>query len=175
MAIRPRYQVYRWCFGCGFIWPNLAEGERDGQKWCGCDSPQIMPPGVAIHGNVTIGKDVSICEPAEINGTGSGVTIGAGCDIAAYVVINVADSSDRCLGRSTEIKRAPIVLEDHVFVGSHCFIGGGVTIGHHSKVAAGTIIREPLIVPPYSLVKMGLIERSSGWACGPVVAEGVYA
>jgi acetyltransferase-like isoleucine patch superfamily enzyme len=68
------------------------------------------------------------------------------------VVLNVADSSDRCIGRAEEIKRAPIVLGDHVFVGSHCFIGGGVTIGHHSKIAAGTILTGPLEIPPYSLV-----------------------
>ena len=147
-----------------------------------------IPDGVAIHGNVIFGKGVSVCEPAELNGTGSSITVGDGCDIAAFVVLNVADSSDRCLGRSQEIRRAPIVIEDHVFVGSHCFIGGGVTIGHHSKVAAGTIIREPLVIPPYSLVEMGqrkvFFQTPDDWRLqciserdvfGPIVRKGVYA
>lgn len=137
--------------------------------------PNAFPPGVAIHGNVQFGRDVSVCEPAEINGTGARVYIGDGCDIAAYVVLNVADSSDRCLERADDIKRAPIILGSNVFIGSHCFIGGGVTIGHHSKVAAGTIIREPMIVPPYSLVSMGTRARPHGIELCPIVAEGVYS
>jgi acetyltransferase-like isoleucine patch superfamily enzyme len=44
-------------------------------------------------------------------------------------------------------------LENNVFVGSHSFIGGKVRIGHHSVIAAGTIlIADGLIIPPYSLV-----------------------
>jgi perosamine synthetase len=49
------------------------------------------------------------------------------------------------------VDRRDIVLEDHVFVGSHCVIKGGAHIGHHSVVAAGTIV-EGRPIPPYSLV-----------------------
>ena len=143
---------------------------------------EAVSESVAIHGApyVDMGEGVSICNPAEINATGSKVSIGDGCDIAAFVVLNVADSSDRCIGRSQEIRRAPIVIEDHVFVGSHCFIGGGVTIGHHSKVAAGTIIRKPMVIQPYSLVQMGnrRIVGPGGnttYALTPLVREGYYA
>jgi acetyltransferase-like isoleucine patch superfamily enzyme len=105
-----------------------------------------------VYGDVDLGVGVQLAAPSEINATGSKVTIGDHCDLAAFVVLNVADSSDRCIGRSDEIKRAPIVLGDHVFVGSHAMIGGGVTIGHHSKIAAGTILTGPREIPPYSLV-----------------------
>jgi acetyltransferase-like isoleucine patch superfamily enzyme len=65
--------------------------------------------------------------------------------------VNVADSHRRCIGLSDEIGRKPIVLEDHVFVGSHCFIAGGAHIGHHSVIAAQSIVRAG-VIPPYSLV-----------------------
>jgi acetyltransferase-like isoleucine patch superfamily enzyme len=113
----------------------------------GCSDHQY-PAGVAIHGNVEIGKGVSICEPAEINGTGSSVTIGDGCDIAAFVTINVADSSRKCIGFSDDVERQEIVLEDHVFVGTGAIILGGCSIGHHSIVGAGVVLRKRTRVPP---------------------------
>lgn len=116
-----------------------------------------VAPGVAVHGNVTFGTGVSWCEPGEANGTGSFIEIGDNCDLAAFVVLNVADSHMRCLELWEDIDRRPIVLGNNVFVGSHCFIAGGFTIGHHSVIAAGTILtrREfgSYVIPPYSLVQ----------------------
>ena len=42
-------------------------------------------------------------------------------------------------------------FENNVFVGSHCVIKGGAHIGHHSVIAAGTIV-EGVKINPYSLV-----------------------
>lgn len=109
-------------------------------------------PLVYIGGKPEIGKNVYIGLLSEINAKGAVVKIGDNCDIASFVSINVADSHQRTIGLSVKIERKNIVLEDDVFVGSHCFIGGGVYIGHHSVVAAGTIISRPCTVPPYSLV-----------------------
>jgi acetyltransferase-like isoleucine patch superfamily enzyme len=120
---------------------------------------------VEINGNVTIGKGVSVCGPCDINGNLSSVTIGDGSDIGAFGTINCADSHLRCLGLSQEIARKPIVLGDHVFVGTHCAILGDSRIGHHSVIAAGTIVRG-LEVAPWSLVSMA--ER------GVTVMEGYY-
>lgn len=111
-------------------WPHASFG------W-GC----TIGEDVAIHGNVQIGKHVSICGPAEINGTGSKVVIGDGCDIASYVVINVADSHLRCIGAEKEIDRRPITLGDSVFVGAMSVILGGVTLGDRCVVAATMKVR----------------------------------
>ena len=108
-------------------------------------------PLVWIHGEPTIGKDVYIGGFSEVNARGSSVTIGDGCDIASFVSINVADSHRKCLGLAQEVDRRPIVLEDHVFIGSHSVVKGGAHIGHHSVVAAGTVV-EGVQIPPYSLV-----------------------
>ncbi len=108
-------------------------------------------PMVWINGDPIIGKNVYIGGMSEINAKGARVEIGNNCDIASFVAINCADSHERCLGISQEIQRKDIVLEDHVFVGSHCVIKGGVHIGHHSVVGAGTVVDE-CEIPPYSLV-----------------------
>ena len=42
------------------------------------------------------------------------------------------------------------IIEDDVWIGSHCVIVGGVTIGSHSIIAAGAIVLED--VPEYSIV-----------------------
>lgn len=100
-----------------------------------------------------IGENVYIGYLSEINAKGSKVVIKEGCDIASFVSINVADSHKRCVGLSDHIERGPIILEENVFVGSHCFIGGNTHIGHHSVVAAGTILIKGGEIPPYSLIK----------------------
>ena len=86
------------------------------------------------------GENVYIGYLSEVNARGSKVVIKDNCDIAGFVAINVADSHKRCIGISDEIERGPITLEENVFVGSHSFIGGNTHIGHHSVVAAGTIL-----------------------------------
>lgn len=108
-------------------------------------------PMVWINGEPQLGKNVSIGGFSEINAKGAQIVIGDNCDIASFVSINCADSHKKCIGLGEEIERADITLENNVFVGSHSFIKGGAHIGHHSVIAAGTIV-EPGDIPPYSLV-----------------------
>lgn len=100
-----------------------------------------------------IDDDVYIGYLSEVNARGSKVVIKKGCDIASFVSINVADSHKRTIGIGDHIERGPIILEENVFVGSHCFIGGNTHIGRNSVVAAGTILVSGGEIPPYSLIK----------------------
>ena len=116
-------------------------------------TPNPFHPLTFIHGEPDIGRNVYIGLFSEINSKGGSVIIGDGCDIASFVSINCADSHKKCIGLFDSIDRGCIILEDNVFVGSHSFIGGRVKVGHHSVIAAGTIlIADGLIVPPYSLI-----------------------
>lgn len=108
-------------------------------------------PLVMIHGDPKIGKNVCIGAFSEIYAKGAKVEIGDGCDIASFVAINCADSHNRCLGFSKNIIKKDIILEDHVFVGSHSMIKGGVHVGHHSVIGAGTVV-DAAHIPPYSLI-----------------------
>jgi acetyltransferase-like isoleucine patch superfamily enzyme len=113
--------------------------------------PNRFHPLVWIVGEPEIGEGVYIGGMSEVNGKGARVSIGAHCDIASFVSINCADSHLKCIGLADNVVRRDITLEEHVFVGSHSVIKGGAHIGHHSVVAAGTIV-EPGVIPPYSLV-----------------------
>jgi acetyltransferase-like isoleucine patch superfamily enzyme len=106
-----------------------------------------------IGGSPVIGRNVYIGLFSEINAKDGHISIGDNCDIASFVSINVADSHKKCIGLSDHIDRGQIIIEENVFVGSHSFIGGRVKIGHHSVVAAGTmLIADGLIIPSYSLI-----------------------
>ncbi len=109
-------------------------------------------PLVFVHGEPVIGEGVYVGLFSEINAKGGRVEIGRNCDIASFVSINVADSHRKTLGLADDIERGEIVLGESVFVGSHAFIGGVTAIGHHSAVAAGTILVNGGVIPPYSLV-----------------------
>ncbi len=108
-------------------------------------------PLVWIVGEPEIGEGVYIGGFSEINCRNARIRIGDHCDIASFVSINCADSHLMCIGLSEVIERADITIEEYVFVGSHCVIKGGAHVGHHSVIAAGTIV-EAGYIPPFSLV-----------------------
>jgi acetyltransferase-like isoleucine patch superfamily enzyme len=108
-------------------------------------------PLVWIHGSPEIGPGTYIGGLSEINAKGGKVIIGSNCDIASFVAINVADSHKRCIGLEDSIQRRDVTIGDHVFIGSHSVVLGGSRIGHHSVVAAGTVVRD-CDVPPFSLL-----------------------
>ena len=110
-----------------------------------------LHPLVWIHGEPEIGEGVYVGGFSEINANGARVKIGDNCDIASFVAINALDSHKKCLGIMDKIEKKDIIIENNVFVGSHCVIKGGVHIGHHCVVAAGTIV-EGVTIPPYSLI-----------------------
>jgi len=108
-------------------------------------------PFVKIAGDPIIGKNVNIGFFSEINAKNSKIEIGDNCDIASFVSINSADSHKKCLDDTFEIERKNIILENNVFVGSHCVIKGGAKIGHHTVIASGTMV-DGVKIPPFSLV-----------------------
>jgi acetyltransferase-like isoleucine patch superfamily enzyme len=108
-------------------------------------------PLVWILGKPEIGADTVIGAFSEVNATGARLTIGHDCDIASFVAINCADSHLKAIGLSDKVARQDVRIGHHVFVGSHSVILGGADIGHHSVIAAGTVVRASR-VPPFSLV-----------------------
>ena len=119
-------------------------------------------PLVWINGKPKIGKNVSIGFFSEVNAKNSKIEIGDNCDIASFVSINAADSHKKCIGIADEIEREEILIENNVFIGSHCFIGGGTKIGHHSVIGKGVILDKENI-PPYSLVTSDPLKIKKGY------------
>jgi acetyltransferase-like isoleucine patch superfamily enzyme len=108
-------------------------------------------PLVWINGEPEIGENVYIGGMSEIYAKGAKVIIGNNCDIASFVSINCADSHKKCIGLADTIEYKDINIEDYVFIGSHSVIKGGAKIGHHSVVAAGSIV-DGIEIPPFSLI-----------------------
>jgi acetyltransferase-like isoleucine patch superfamily enzyme len=119
-------------------------------------------PFVWILGEPKIGDGVYIGGFSEINAQGSSVNIGKNCDIASFVTINCADSHKKCIGLIDKVERRPINIGDFVFIGSHTVIKGGATIGHHSVIAASTVV-DGINIPPYSLVSGNPMIVKSGY------------
>lgn len=107
----------------------------------------MIEAGVRLVGNVLLGADVSIAAPAELMARDSLIQIGEGTDVAAFVTISTADSHARCIGHAGEIERLPIVIEDHVFIGTGAVILGGCHIGHHSVIGAGVVLKGAIVSP----------------------------
>ena len=104
-----------------------------------------------INGDPQIGEGTYIGGFSEINAKGAKVVIGANCDIASFVAINVADSHRLTIGLDDESDIRDIEIGDRVFIGSHSVVLGGAKIGEGTTIAAGTVVRAGNI-PPFSLV-----------------------
>ncbi|GAC1652072.1 MAG: gamma carbonic anhydrase family protein [Vulcanimicrobiaceae bacterium] len=128
-------------------------------------APNPFHPLVWIVGEPVIGEGVYIGGFSEVNAKGARVEIGNYCDIASFVSINAADSHRKTIGLAQEVDRKNITIGEHVFIGSHCVIKGGANIGHHSVVAAGTIV-EAQTIPPYSLVAGNPMTVKRGYYAG---------
>lgn len=106
---------------------------------------------VIILGPLTIvpvggGKQIRIGDRTFLNSnvrfaSRGGVTIGRFVQIAANVNFETASHALAFgPGRTRESTYAPIVVEDHVWIGSGAIILPGVTIGRGAVVAAGAVV-----------------------------------
>lgn len=100
---------------------------------------RMFPPFYTDFGkNITIGRDVFINSGCHFQDQG-GITIGDGSLIGHNVVLATINH-DLYPVNQRKNHYAPIVIEDHVWVGSNATILPGVTIGRWSVVAAGAVV-----------------------------------
>lgn len=106
-----------------------------------------------VIGEPSIGARCWIGAFITLDGSG-GLLIGDGCEISNGVQIMTHSSARRTVTERAypHVDRAPVVLEDHVFVGVNATILMGSRIGHHSIVAAGAVVTENSTFPPYSMI-----------------------
>jgi acetyltransferase-like isoleucine patch superfamily enzyme len=129
-------------------------------RFAGCD----LAPKVTIQGAlVLLGcgpaaarlhiDEGSIVAPMVTFGVDSDVRIGrnvsVGPQTAFYTATHAVGFASRRMQLATEAY--PIVVEDGVWIGAHCLILAGVTVGRGSIVAAGSVIATS--VPANSLVE----------------------
>lgn len=92
----------------------------------------------------------------------AGVRIGRDTMIGAHTLITSVGHEWRRVDepmRAQPLVLAPIVIEDDVWIGAHCSILPGVTIGRGAIVGAGSVVTHD--VAPYSIVT-GVPARPTG-------------
>lgn len=110
---------------------------------------RVQHPVVIEHPEkVSVGRGCSIAAFLHIWG-GGGVCIGERVLIASHVSI-ISETHDYTKHPMTEsAKRQPVMIEDDVWIGTHCTIMPGVTIGRGAVVGAGAIVTKD--VAPFSI------------------------
>jgi acetyltransferase-like isoleucine patch superfamily enzyme len=103
---------------------------------------------VARHGaQVLIGDHTFINYGSSISAHAR-IKIGRHCLVGHYALI--LDNNEHGIERrDLAPPSAPVVIEDHVWIGSRAIILPGVSIGHHSVVGAGSIVTKD--IPPNCL------------------------
>ena len=101
-------------------------------------------------GRIEVGPGTELSATAIISQVG--VEIGAGVLFGPNVVI--MDCDGHAVDRTVEDipehqKRAPVVIEDHAWIGFGAVITKGVRIGHHAVVAAHAVVTKD--VPPHGV------------------------
>lgn len=148
-----------------FLWlaNHLPQGRigtrarHEALRWAGLKlSPKVIvmgpvsitPPGTA--GRITIGSRSFLNADVRFGSEG-GITIGRFAQIAPGVAFETS-SHELAFedGRSRATVTAPVVLQDHVWIGAGAIILPGVTIGRGAVVAAGAVVTKD--VPPRTLV-----------------------
>ena len=99
---------------------------------------------VIIGDHTRIGLHNTIIGPVRI---GNHVNFAQGITITA-LNHNFEDSETRIDEQG--ISTCQVVIEDDIWIGANAVVLPGVTIGHHSVVAAGAVVTKD--VPPHSLV-----------------------
>ncbi len=113
------------------------------------ESFRLFPPFYTDFGkNITIGRDVFINSGCHFQDQG-GITIGDGSLIGHNVVLATINHDLTPLN-NRENHYAPIVIEEHVWIGSNATILPGVTIGRWAVVAAGAVVTKD--VEEYTVV-----------------------
>lgn len=81
------------------------------------------------------------------------VTIGHHVNLAQGITVTALNHNFEDAGKRIDeqgVSTKPVVIEDDIWIGANAVVLPGVTIGHHSVVAAGAVVTKD--VPPHSLV-----------------------
>lgn len=131
---------------CVKIGNNVAFNNYDGPSWNSKCCLQVKEGGCLIIGdNSGFNGAYIYCSTAVT--IGQWVKVGGG-SMLIDSDFHPLDSTKRREGFE-DMKSAPIVIDDDVFIGTHCIICKGVKIGKCSIIAAGSVVVKD--IPEYEV------------------------
>ncbi len=107
-----------------------------------------------ILGVPEIGERVWIGAFCLIDAFHAPLKIGRGTDISSGAQVLTHSTVRRAISerRHGEVDFAPTEIGEFCFIGTNATVLMGAMIGHHSVIAAGAVVPQSMVVPPYSLV-----------------------
>lgn len=124
----------------------------------------VVGRGPGDQAVLRIGSHTRIQTRTHIN-CETAISIGEHCAISWDVEILDTDIHTIIAGDGSPLSnRAPVAIEDRVWIGARAIILKGVTVGHDSVVAAGSVVTQS--VPPNSLCAGNparVIRQVRGW------------
>jgi acetyltransferase-like isoleucine patch superfamily enzyme len=145
-----RAETYRKHRRINPFYEDLFDWKERGAFWVNADKGITIYNSATLVGDVEIGDRTWIGPFSALDGTG-GLKIGRNCSVSLGAQIVSHDSVKWALSGGVQTyEYGPIVVGDCCFIGSHAFVGRGVTIGDHCLVAAGAVVTKD--VAPFSIV-----------------------
>ena len=129
------------------------------------DQVRLVPGGASVRSGAYVAPGVVIMPPAYVN---TGVYIDCGTMVDSNVLVgscaqigqHVHLSAGVQIGGVLEpVGLAPVVIEDHVFVGAGSVVVEGIVIRKHAVIAPGVTLSKA--VPVYDCVKQAIRPRGA--------------
>jgi carbonic anhydrase/acetyltransferase-like protein (isoleucine patch superfamily) len=130
------------------------------------DASAYVDQSAQVIGDVVIGAESSVWMNVVIRGDVNGIRIGSRTNIQDLTMVHVMRGTHpTVIGDEVTVGHSAVIhgctIQDRVLVGMAALLLNGVTVGHDSVIAAGTLVTEGTDIPPRSLVmgRPGRVKR----------------
>lgn len=116
----------------------------------------FVAPGAYVVGDVKLRKDSSVWFGAVLRGDMGAIVIGEGSNVQDGCVLHGDHGKGVVIGRRVTLGHQAVahacIIEDGALIGIGAKVLTGARVGRHSLIAAGALVKEGQVIPPYSLV-----------------------
>lgn len=130
------------------------------------DASAYVDQSAQVIGDVVIGPESSVWMNVVIRGDVNEIRVGARTNIQDLTMVHVMRGTHpTVIGDEVTVGHSAVIhgctIQDRVLVGMAAVLLNGVTVGHDSVIAAGTLVTEGTDIPPRSLVmgRPGKVKR----------------
>ncbi|MEE8397281.1 MAG: gamma carbonic anhydrase family protein [bacterium] len=129
------------------------------------DPSAYVAPGARLIGSVVLGARASVWFNCVLRADLAEIEIGEGSNIQDLTMVHVEGLEERgpgeprrpcIIGKFVTVGHNCVVhsciIEDDCLIGMHATVMSGAHIGRGSVVAAGSVVLEETVIPPFSLV-----------------------